>query len=65
MPENAPEQQAGKLVQKLNQKQENAIKKNDNKIKNALKNHDIIGTLKDMFDYLCTWRNRRFIGSIC
>ncbi|WP_254592361.1 type VI secretion system PAAR protein [Pectobacterium polaris] len=32
----------------LNQKQESAIKKIDNTIKNALKDHDITGTLKDM-----------------
>ena len=46
--ENDPKQQNEKTVDKLNQKQESAIKKIDNTIKNALKNHDIIGTLKDM-----------------
>ncbi|MFJ5501256.1 hemagglutinin repeat-containing protein [Pectobacterium sp. CHL-2024] len=47
-PENDPKQQNDKPVQKLNQKQESAIKKIDNTIKNALKDHDITGTLKDM-----------------
>ncbi|HFE1287462.1 TPA: VENN motif pre-toxin domain-containing protein, partial [Escherichia coli] len=46
--ENDPKQQNEKTVDKLNQKQESAIKKIDNTIKNALKDHDIIGTLKDM-----------------
>ncbi|HAX8977045.1 TPA: Contact-dependent inhibitor A, partial [Escherichia coli] len=46
--ENDPKQQNEKTVDKLNQKQESAIKKIDNTIKNALKEHDIIGTLKDM-----------------
>ncbi|HFF1908764.1 TPA: hemagglutinin repeat-containing protein, partial [Escherichia coli] len=46
--ENDPKQQNEKPVDKLNQKQESAIKKIDNTIKNALKDHDIIGTLKDM-----------------
>lgn len=47
-PENDPEQQNDKSVQNLNQKQESAIKKIDNTIKNSLKDHDITGTLKDM-----------------
>ncbi|AYP23660.1 hypothetical protein D0A61_12200 [Pantoea agglomerans] len=47
-PENDPKQHNEKPVQKLNQKQESAIRKIDNTIKNALKDHDIIGTLKDM-----------------
>lgn len=47
-PENDPKQQNEKPVDKLNQKQESAIKKIDNTIKNALKDHDITGTLKDM-----------------
>lgn len=47
-PENDPKQQNEKPVEKLNQKQESAIKKIDNTIKNALKDHDITGTLKDM-----------------
>ena len=47
-PENDPKQQNGKPAQKLSQKQESAIKKIDNTIKNALKDHDITGTLKDM-----------------
>ncbi|AVV37456.1 hemagglutinin repeat-containing protein [Pantoea vagans] len=47
-PENDPKQQNEKPVQKLNQKQESAIRKIDNTIKNALKDHDITGTLKDM-----------------
>lgn len=47
-PENDPEKQENKSVDKLNQKQESAIKKIDNAIKNALKDHDITGTLKDM-----------------
>jgi filamentous hemagglutinin len=46
-PENDPNQ-SEKPVDKLNQKQESAIKKIDNTIKNALKDHDITGTLKDM-----------------
>lgn len=46
--ENDPKQQNEKTVDKLNQKQESAIKNIDNTIKNALKDHDIIGTLKDM-----------------
>jgi|MedtruStandDraft_1076414.scaffolds.fasta_scaffold00649_2 filamentous hemagglutinin len=47
-PENEPKQQDGKPVEKLSQKQESAIKKIDNTIKNALKDHDITGTIKDM-----------------
>ncbi len=47
-PENDPKQQNEKPVEKLNQKQESAIKKIDNTIKNALKDHDITGTIKDM-----------------
>ncbi|MCK1970573.1 polymorphic toxin type 28 domain-containing protein, partial [Franconibacter sp. IITDAS19] len=47
-PENDSKQQNEKPVDKLNQKQESAIKKIDNTIKNALKDHDITGTLKDM-----------------
>ncbi|VUC87390.1 filamentous hemagglutinin family protein [Raoultella terrigena] len=47
-PENEPSKQDNKPVDKLNQKQESAIKKIDNTIKNALKGHDITGTLKDM-----------------
>ncbi|MDI6457919.1 VENN motif pre-toxin domain-containing protein [Cronobacter muytjensii] len=35
-------------IEKLNQKQESAIRKIDNSIKNGLKDHDIAGTLKDM-----------------
>lgn len=35
-------------IEKLNQKQENAIRKIDNSIKNGLKYHDIAGSLKDM-----------------
>jgi len=35
-------------IGKLNQKQESAIRKIDNSIKNGLKDHDIAGTLKDM-----------------
>ncbi|WP_434461605.1 hemagglutinin repeat-containing protein [Serratia plymuthica] len=47
-PENDPSKSEEKKVDKLNQKQESAIKKIDNTIKNALKDHDITGTLKDM-----------------
>jgi filamentous hemagglutinin len=47
-PENDPKQQNDKPVQQLNQKQESAIKKIDNTVKNSLKDHDITGTLKDM-----------------
>ncbi|HFT7880131.1 TPA: ShlA/HecA/FhaA protein, partial [Enterobacter roggenkampii] len=47
-PENDHEKQESKPVNKLNQKQESAIKEIDNTIKNALKDHDITGTLKDM-----------------
>ncbi|MDK9365009.1 hemagglutinin repeat-containing protein [Lelliottia wanjuensis] len=47
-PENDPKQQNKKSEEKLNQKQESAIKKIDNTIKNAIKDHDITGTLKDM-----------------
>ncbi|MFS7252086.1 hemagglutinin repeat-containing protein [Rahnella rivi] len=47
-PENDPKQQSEKPSENLNQKQESAIKKIDNTIKNALKDHDITGTLKDM-----------------
>ncbi|CAI1694747.1 Uncharacterised protein [Serratia quinivorans] len=47
-PEKDSKQQENKPVEKLNQKQESAIKKIDNTIKNALKDHDIAGTLKDM-----------------
>jgi filamentous hemagglutinin len=46
--QNDHEKQESKPVDKLNQKQESAIKKIDNTIKNALKDHDITGTLKDM-----------------
>ncbi|EOY5423342.1 polymorphic toxin type 28 domain-containing protein [Cronobacter dublinensis] len=35
-------------MEKLNQKQEGAIRKIDNSIKNGLKDYDIAGTLKDM-----------------
>ncbi|EPN1931942.1 VENN motif pre-toxin domain-containing protein [Cronobacter dublinensis] len=35
-------------IEKLNQKQESAIRKIDNSIKNGLKDYDIDGTLKDM-----------------
>ncbi|HIH4156693.1 TPA: VENN motif pre-toxin domain-containing protein, partial [Serratia marcescens] len=47
-PENDPNKSEEKKVDNLNQKQESAIKKIDNTIKNALKDHDITGTLKDM-----------------
>lgn len=47
-PENDPKQQNEKPVEKLNQKQESTIKKIGNTIKNALKDHDITGTIKDM-----------------
>ncbi|HDL8287297.1 TPA: VENN motif pre-toxin domain-containing protein [Yersinia enterocolitica] len=47
-PENDPKQQNEKPVDKLNQKQESSIRKIDNAIKHALKDHDIAGTLKDM-----------------
>ncbi|UYA60503.1 Hemolysin [Pectobacterium sp. F1-1] len=47
-PENDPKQQDGKPAQKLNQKQESAVKKIDNLINNSIKDHDITGTLKDM-----------------
>ncbi|MBV5097651.1 hypothetical protein JZ788_18630, partial [Enterobacteriaceae bacterium YMB-R21] len=47
-PENDPNQQNDKPVQKLNQKQESSIRKIDNLIKNSIKDHDITGTLKDM-----------------
>lgn len=47
-PENESNQQNNKPTQNLNQKQESAIKKIDNTIKNALKDHDITGTIKDM-----------------
>lgn len=47
-PENDSNQQNNKPTQNLNQKQESAIKKIDNTIKNALKDHDITGTIKDM-----------------
>nr|WP_276318273.1 polymorphic toxin type 28 domain-containing protein [Serratia microhaemolytica] len=40
--------QALKKGDKLNQKQESAIKKIDNTIKHSIKDHDITGTLKDM-----------------
>lgn len=45
-PENDPNQQSNKPVQKLNQKQESSIKKIDNLIKNSVKDHDITGTYK-------------------
>ncbi|ENN8378999.1 ShlA/HecA/FhaA protein [Providencia rettgeri] len=35
-------------LQKLNQKQESAVRKIDNAIEKAMKDHDIMGTLKDM-----------------
>ncbi|HDC4416244.1 TPA: hypothetical protein O8L89_004571, partial [Enterobacter cloacae] len=47
-PENDPKQQNEKPVEKLDQKQESTIKKIGNTIKNALKDHDITGTIKDM-----------------
>ena len=47
-PENEPNQQNNKPTQNLNQKQESAIRKIDNTIKNALKDHDITGTIKNM-----------------
>ncbi|MER5230838.1 VENN motif pre-toxin domain-containing protein [Serratia ureilytica] len=47
-PENDSNKSEEKKVDKLNQKQESAIKKIDNTIKNALKDHDITGILKDM-----------------
>lgn len=47
-PENEPNQKNNKPTQKLNQKQESSIRKIDNAIKNALKDHDIAGTIKDM-----------------
>lgn len=47
-PKNDSNQQNNKPTQNLNQKQESAIKKIDNTIKNALKDHDITGTIKDM-----------------
>lgn len=47
-PEDDHEKQESKPVDKLNQKQESAIKKIDNTIKNALKDPDITGTLKYM-----------------
>ncbi|WP_313109921.1 VENN motif pre-toxin domain-containing protein [Pantoea eucrina] len=47
-PENDPKQKNDKQPQQLNQKQESAIRKIDNTIKNALKDHYITGTLKDM-----------------
>ncbi|WP_237613363.1 type VI secretion system PAAR protein [Pectobacterium parmentieri] len=45
---NSMENTAKKQGGELNQKQKSAIKKIDNTINNALKDHDIIGTLKDM-----------------
>lgn len=47
-PENDPNKSGEKKVDKLNQKQESAMRKIDNLIKNSLKNHDITGFLKDM-----------------
>lgn len=47
-PENEPNKQNNKPTQNLNQKQESAIRKIDNTIKNGLKDHDITGTIKDM-----------------
>ncbi len=47
-PEYDPNKSEEKKVDKLNQKQESSIKKIDNAIKHALKDHDITGTLKDM-----------------
>ncbi|CNF97236.1 hemagglutinin-like secreted protein [Yersinia frederiksenii] len=47
-PENDPNKSEEKKVDKLNQKQESAMRKIDNLIKNSLKNHDITGPLKDM-----------------
>ncbi|MEX6158389.1 polymorphic toxin type 28 domain-containing protein [Providencia manganoxydans] len=42
------EPQKNTQVQKLNQKQESAVRKIDNAIEKAMKDHDIMGTLKDM-----------------
>ncbi len=47
-PENDPNKSEEKKVDKLNQKQESAMRKIDNLIKNSLKDHDITGSLKDM-----------------
>lgn len=47
-PDEDPDQQSDVPVQKLNQKQESAIKKIDNLINNSTKDHDVTGTLKDM-----------------
>ena len=48
MPENDPKKSDEKKIDKLNQKQESAMRKIDNLIKNSLKDHDITGSLKDM-----------------
>ena len=42
-PENDPNKSGEKKVDKLNQKQESAMRKIDNLIKNSLKDHDIVG----------------------
>lgn len=42
------EPQKNTQVQKFNQKQESAVRKIDNAIEKAMKDHDIMGTLKDM-----------------
>ncbi|MCO7263928.1 hypothetical protein V6C40_02985 [Dickeya ananatis] len=46
--DDSKQQDTDKSVQNLNQKQESAIWKIDNAIKNGLKDHDIAGTIKDM-----------------
>ncbi|WP_205621496.1 hemagglutinin repeat-containing protein, partial [Dickeya fangzhongdai] len=46
--DDSKQQNTDKSVQNLNQKQESAIRKIDNAIKNGLKDHDIAGTIKDM-----------------
>ncbi|BCQ41948.1 hemagglutinin-like protein [Erwinia rhapontici] len=48
LPENDPKKSEEKKIDKLNQKQESAMRKIDNLIKNSLKDHDITGSLKDM-----------------
>ncbi len=46
--EKPKEHESSKKIQKLNQKQESAVRKIDNAIEKAIKDHDIMGTLKDM-----------------
>ncbi|TCV90998.1 hypothetical protein EDC52_1254 [Biostraticola tofi] len=50
-------------TEKLNQKQESAIKKIDNTIKYALKDHDITGTLKDTGGNPVSKNNGRILRS--